>query len=260
MQEPAPYRIFRGENISFHTHFHQQLEIIYCVSGMIPVMIAGIEYLLEQGDVAVVFPNQQHCYQTKNEKNEEYILLFYPNQVEQFFSEWICKVPKIPVVRKDVFPEFFQDIWKQFMEVYEENKELYMFQAYAGLIAAHILPQMTLEPIEDLELSQEGGQAILNYVNQHFKEMITLKLVAKELGFTPLSLSRFFQDVLGIGFVEHVNSLRISYAKRLLRSSESTVSEIGFFCGFQSKRTFFRNFQKMCEQTPNEYRESVRNK
>lgn len=264
MKEPEPFRIIKGKNLKFYAHFHQQVEIVYCISGEIQVIIDGMDYILQEGDVGLVFPNRHHYYpQMQGDKNNEvYLLLFYPAYTEDYCYEWINKLPNIPVIRKEQLPEFFHELWHQFYDTFSVNTDLPMFKAYVSLLTAYMMPllklHLTRAQSEYKGNEQDAMQALLNYIDKHFTEDITMKGAAKELGLSPTVLSRIFTKNMGTNFKNHVNTLRISYAKRMLRSSNYSINEISFLSGFQSKRTFFRNFQEMCGQTPSEYREIIR--
>lgn len=261
LKEPESYRLIKGGNIRFYAHFHQQVELVYCTTGEVQLVIEDKLYTLYEGDVAFVFPNRHHCYQRMEEgkNNQVYLLLFYPSLTEMFCADWITKLPEKPVLRREQLPEFFPQLWEQFYEEYTKQPELYMFKAYTALLVAHMMPKLKLQPLQvqtaSAESQQDVIQAVLNYVDQHFTENISLTSVARELGFSTTLLSRTFSKTIGNNFMTHVNSLRISHAKRLLRSSSYSVSEIGYLSGFQSKRTFFRNFKEVCGMTPSEYRE-----
>jgi len=262
--EPEDHQFLRGKNLKYYEHFHLQIEMIYCLSGEIDMMIDDEEYTLKAGDLGVVFPNLQHSYAQSGVKkdNEVCLLIFYPSYIEEVAREWMYMLPEYPIIRKDQLPDFFPQIWEQLSEVYANNKELYMFRAYASLIAAHILPLLRLNSIRDIVGDIDARytimQRVMNYIYQHFREEITLAKVAKEVGVSQGVLSKMFTTAIGDNFVNTVNSMRISYAKKLLESKEYSVGEICYMAGFRSNRTFFRNFKERCKMTPMEYRERCR--
>lgn len=258
LNEPVPYRIMKADQINFYAHFHQQVEVAYCIGGEMQLLIDGTKYVLYANDAAVIFPNQRHYYYPSENEGDytAYLLLFFPSHTESFYMEWMYQKPDIPILRSGQLPDFLSGIWEQFYQVYTEQPELYLFKAYVSLLTAHMLPRLSLQRKTAESLADEEGiQTVLNYVNQNFTGKCSLASAAKELGFSVSGLSRLFSKKIGCGFWEYVNSLRISHAKRLLRSSSYSVQEIRFLSGFPSKRTFFRNFQKSCRMTPGEYRE-----
>lgn len=259
LNEPYPYRIFEGKNIGFYAHYHQQVEIVYCIEGNVNLLVDGIEYNLKCGDVAVIFPNQRHYYPHSDEGNRVYILLFYPDNAKNFYWQWLTKIPASAVIKKEMLPEFMGDLFKQFVTVYASNKDISLFEAYTSLIAAHLLPLIKLDSVNiSLSSEQDELQIVLNYINQHFKEDITQTRVSKDLGISVNAISKLFSNVMNCSFMSYVNSLRITHAKSLLRSTNYTINEIAFLSGFQSRRAFFRNFMAVCEETPKQYRDRKR--
>ena len=71
---------------------------------------------------------------------------------------------------------------------------------------------------------------------------------------TPSYVSRLFKENLEIGFVEYINTLRISRAKKLLKETKITVEQIGFQVGFNNVRSFMRTFKQYENITPGQYR------
>lgn len=256
LKEPEPCRLMKAEFINFYAHFHQQVEILYCAKGRQQILIDGISYELQAGDVAVIFPNQRHHYEPsqKSSGKELYLLLFEPSDTEEFYEDWINKRPKMPVLKRDQLPQFFEDLWQQFYEVYEKQHKIPLFRAYSSLLAAHMLTVMELKSV-DVDGEQDDIQTVLNYVNRHYKEKITLDSTAKALGFSTTGLSRVFSKQVGCNFLTYVNTQRVTYAKRLLKTSRLPIDEVGARAGFQSRRSFYRNFQEMCGETPSDYRE-----
>jgi AraC family L-rhamnose operon transcriptional activator RhaR/AraC family L-rhamnose operon regulatory protein RhaS len=49
-------------------------------------------------------------------------------------------------------------------------------------------------------------------------------------------------------------NIRIQKAAELLKSTERTITDIAFDCGFSDSNYFARCFRKIMDQTPNEYR------
>jgi len=99
-----------------------------------------------------------------------------------------------------------------------------------------------------------AGDAAFIFPNQHFTEDLSLKSLAKELGMSTSVLTNLFSQSLNCSFTAYLNDLRLEYAKSLLRSDHYSIHEITQLCGFQSDRSFFRNFKQQNGLTPGEYR------
>ena len=51
---------------------------------------------------------------------------------------------------------------------------------------------------------------------------------------------------------------QIAHAKGMLRFTDTSMTRIAYACGFGTRRTFFRAFQRAVGMTPAQYREKVR--
>ncbi len=103
----------------------------------------------------------------------------------------------------------------------------------------------------------KGIMNAVNYIEEHFRESITLETLAQVSGYHPTYFSKMFSQVTGETYVERVTSLRMNYAKMLLRKGAS-VSEARFASGFGSHSNFTAVFKKRCGMSPSEYRAEVR--
>ncbi len=97
-------------------------------------------------------------------------------------------------------------------------------------------------------------KSMVKYLDQHFKEEISLKQLAKYYGFSQYYLSREFKRFFGITYSEYLIMLRLNYAKELLKYSEMSVSDITFQCGMNNVSHFINLFKAREEMTPLKYR------
>ncbi|MBK1875267.1 helix-turn-helix domain-containing protein [Pelagicoccus mobilis] len=100
-------------------------------------------------------------------------------------------------------------------------------------------------------------QRVLNYLEQNWQETVTLKEAAQAAALHPQSMSRFFQQHLGMSFQDYLIQLRIGRAARLLLETERTVVDIAFHCGFNNLANFNRHFQNAYKKTPSAYRKGL---
>ena len=91
----------------------------------------------------------------------------------------------------------------------------------------------------------------------HFTESLSLTAVAAHFGLSPQYFSSFFRENFGRTFTQHINSLRIEQAARLLRESDLPVMEIGFNVGFDNFSYFIKRFRAVYGVSPSNYRKKV---
>ena len=95
---------------------------------------------------------------------------------------------------------------------------------------------------------------IVGYLGEHFTEPISLPEVASHFGLSPQYFSTFFRENFGRTFTQHINSLRIEQAARLLRETDLPVMEVGFSVGFDNFSYFIKRFRSVYGVSPSHYR------
>jgi AraC-like DNA-binding protein len=101
----------------------------------------------------------------------------------------------------------------------------------------------------------ERLQRVLNYLENHWRQTVTLEEVARVAAFHPQSMSRFFHQHLGMTFQDYLIQLRISRAAQMLLETERTVAAVAFDCGFNNLANFNRHFLNIRGRTPSRYRQ-----
>jgi two-component system response regulator YesN len=87
---------------------------------------------------------------------------------------------------------------------------------------------------------------------------LSLAAVAEHLRLSPAYFSRLFRQETGESYVDHVISMRIAEAKRLLRTSAVRVADVGAAVGYQNPQYFCTLFRRIVGSSPVEYRERAR--
>lgn len=88
---------------------------------------------------------------------------------------------------------------------------------------------------------------------------ITLEKLADSLSLQSKDLSMLINRHLGVNFYEFINKYRIDEAKKMLVSEEfknTTITDIYFAVGFNSKSVFYTFFKKFENMTPLQYKQS----
>ena len=99
-------------------------------------------------------------------------------------------------------------------------------------------------------------QQLTGFLMKHYRSNITLELAAKELGYSKFYISHAILERFDCNFRTLVNRYRISAAQEALQSSDKSVGEICYDCGFVNLSTFNRAFLKICGMTPTQYRQT----
>ncbi|PPK92531.1 MULTISPECIES: AraC family transcriptional regulator [Nonlabens] len=87
---------------------------------------------------------------------------------------------------------------------------------------------------------------------------INVDLLAKKAYMSTSNFHKQFKNTLGISPIDYINSEKIKFSKKLIKSSEDfRMSEIAFKSGFNNTSYFNRQFKKMELMTPQQFKKSI---
>ncbi|MCJ8013579.1 response regulator transcription factor [Paenibacillus sp. KQZ6P-2] len=107
--------------------------------------------------------------------------------------------------------------------------------------------------------SNQNMKRLLDYVQKHYAEALTLSEMAKHFHFNPSYLSSYFAANNKEGFNEYLNRVRIEKAAELLRDKAASISEISGMVGFSDHSYFCKVFKKFTGLSPSQYRRNHNN-
>ncbi len=100
-------------------------------------------------------------------------------------------------------------------------------------------------------------QRAINYLNNHYHEIISLPEVAERLNISEGHFYRSFKEFTGSTPTEYLNQIRMKQASVYLCNSNFTIKKITELCGFSDQYYFSRVFRKYSGLSPKHYRERV---
>ena len=95
------------------------------------------------------------------------------------------------------------------------------------------------------------------YINNHFREEISLELLSEKAFMNKFYLVHAFKQYKGISPINYLIQLRIKEAKELLSTTNYSISQISESSGFSSQSYFSQVFKKETGMMQNEYRKTV---
>lgn len=112
-----------------------------------------------------------------------------------------------------------------------------------------------------LQRTRSGGnqalKRILDYIQEHYAEPLTLTEIAHHFHFNPSYLSNYFVNHNKEGFSEYLNKVRIEKACELLRQEDATISDISGQVGYSDHSYFTKVFRKQKGVSPSQYRKQL---
>lgn len=96
--------------------------------------------------------------------------------------------------------------------------------------------------------------AVRQYIDQHYKESITLDLLAEKVSINKYYMAHAFKREYGVSPINYLIARRIQESKRLLTETDLSLSQIATVLGFSSSSYFSQSFRNAEGISPTEYR------
>lgn len=236
----------KDDDLNFPVHMHNSFEFIAVLGGGMTITVEDKEYVLSEGDCAVILPNEAHSYRTRN-SSRSYLCVFSTDYVSDFYN----KTENLSVVNS-VFR-----IDNAESTVNELLNPINMFALKSTLYRILATFYASTEFVRQNNGSHRSFvHEVLAFIENHYAEDVTMHDIAQKMGYTYSYFSGLFNRIFKTNFSALLNECRVSYASRLLIASDKTISEIASICGYNSLRVFNRNFYKFKNQTPTEFRKN----
>jgi AraC-like DNA-binding protein len=98
---------------------------------------------------------------------------------------------------------------------------------------------------------------VLAYLRHHCLADLNLDELACRSGYSLRTFTRTFREVTGTTPHHYLVQLRIGHAKRAMRTTSDSITEIAFASGFHDSNYFSSCFSKLTGLSPSEYRRQV---
>lgn len=106
--------------------------------------------------------------------------------------------------------------------------------------------------------ARERIQDILHYLEENMDRMISRREAARYVFLNEDYFSRMFRKEMGIGYKEYVLNQKMDYARKLLESTDLSVTLVASRVGYDNFTNFTQMFRKYTGETPSEYRKRAR--
>ncbi|MFC4387941.1 response regulator [Gracilibacillus marinus] len=118
----------------------------------------------------------------------------------------------------------------------------------------HFLKKVDEVLLPDISENVTNIQLILDYIENHYNENLTLQTLADHFHFNPSYLSSYFSKHHKEGFSEYLNTIRVKKAAEILIQSDLSISAISEEVGYSNPSYFTKVFKRIIKQSPSQYR------
>lgn len=237
-------------------HHHDFYEVFFFLGGKVTYRAEGQLYHLRPGDILLINPMVLHQPIIASDSPDyERIILW----VDQAYLERIAggdgalsrcfegaerlRLLHLPSSVQRV--EMTELLGRLVRECYgnEHGSSLYAEGLFLQIMVE--LNRLALHAGSRTEGEQDAPSlvaSLLDYINEHYSENLSLEGLAKRFFISKYHLSHEFSRAIGTGVYRYIMLRRLTAAKQLLSEGE-TPGEVYIRCGFKDYTSFFRAFK-----------------
>lgn len=231
-------------------HFHNSVELYVCVSGKYCIYINGEKRIIEEGEIAFVDRLIPHA--AGSVINDKPSLVYFAIASNYYLNgiKWLEDETLTDFTEKHEGFERIVSILELASQC-DENMNEEMRRGFITLLFG-MLKDYCGTHQRVASKNNELIVEVMQYINEHITEKITLDTLAKRFGYEKTYFSRVFNKFLGVNLREYLNRCRISASKRMKEDNPGmTVSMIAEQCGFDSPNTYYRALKKYGDEKHN---------
>lgn len=144
---------------------------------------------------------------------------------------------------------------------YKQSGYEYMIENLSLLIAGNLVRQikhnLPSKPHNILKSKKEYIKKVIDYMNENYTASVSCDEMANLIKMDKFGFIRSFKAQTSKTPYEYLLDLKIEKAKKMLRASDYSITEISMLCGFSSHSHFTSTFKKKAGISPTEYRMSL---
>lgn len=245
-------------------HMHTFYQCVFVKKGRITQIQNGEKYQQVQGEVFLTPPGCEHslyvfasdsvyyCLSFSKELAAE-VLTLYPGIKDDFSN--IRPIYTISEKSYRMLDEILAILIEEPESISPNTKTGGYHLACAAMIAAlaDALTERQIEGRESYDAEDAMDEAI-QYIEQFYNQDLTIEEIAERFKFKKASFCRKFIQKTGISPKRYITEKRIHEALRLMGIGSIPLNKIAEEVGYNDFSTFYRNFCKMMEKPPSEYR------
>jgi len=266
------------ENKLLYSNHSDDISISYQTTYTIKYVIDGVKHYnynnqdIEVSNSQYLILNNDSLITTEARKGTKGLSLFLSskliNEISHFYSRNNSSIKFLEIIQRNSSQKI-NNLLNEIVYLYENNqiglKQQIddLFIAISELIVQEQLSIdnnfMNLKVVKH-DTKRELYKSIIEtkeYLNDNFKEKISLDIISRDVGISKYYLHRVFREINGNTPLEYLKNIRLEKAKNKLQYSKDSIFEIAFNCGFDTTSYFSNIFKKHIGLSPTQFRKTL---
>lgn len=252
-----------------YEHFHTYCELFYLKTGNCTYSVNGKQFHLQPGDIFIAAPGENHCTKYEGTVPCERIVIYceVPVLGEEYLGKHRELREKLSTSGKIIISKKGRTQLDNFIDMM--LLENYMPDDYSSESLVLFFKQVLLwierygifiyEPVDTSSGIDGDIETTMRLVAENYANPLTLEEAADKVGLSPTYLSKKFKKETGKTFSDYLNYIRLRQACQMLLTTDDSVTEIAFNCGFNSSNYFKDCFKRCFGVSPRVYKTQSKN-
>lgn len=242
---------------TFPPHWHKHYELIRLVRGSLQLTLVNDEFLLKPGDIAFIDSNEAHIGISTSEDLIYDILQIKTETLQPYAASF--KPLDLLLKKRMRLEKLFRDdaiytLFDRVASIYENPNSFSEFLFLGLLIELFGLLISNHSSSAETITYQDNFLEIIDYINEHCAEKLTVEGLAKNFSFHVSYFSHKFKEHIGISPNKYILISRLKLAEDYLEKTDLSIDIIAQKCGFESTSYFIKKFKDHTGTTPVKYR------
>lgn len=261
------FHLIDSERKDFSYHYHDFNKILIFLSGDVTYSIEGRSYDLEPNDIVFVNAGEVHRPVIHSAAAYERIIIyvspsFLSSYQEDTYDLGLCfkqaHERQSHVLRVNSFRGSSLGNVTERLEQSLHDSD-YANELYHDLLFLEFMIQLNRAAIHhnidyiSNSSSNEKILAVLDYINGHLTEELTVDGIAEKFFLSRYYLMHTFKEETGYTLGGYLSTKRLKLARELIRNG-TPITEACYACGFKNYSTFSRAYKKSFGSAPRDLR------
>jgi len=266
--------VFREQGHFFPVpwHYHPEYELVLVTKSTGRRMVGDHIGYFNEGDLVLMGPMLPHVWVN----DTEYIIsntkdaadAIVVQFAEDFLGEKFLQLPEIEAFKKVLKLSAYgleikgdtrtriNELMKQILTASGLQRLSMLFAIFDLLATTREYEILASPAFLNSSTFHESGRFnnITEYIMQNFDSEISLNKVAAVANMATTTFCNFFKEHYRVTFMEYVTEIRIGHACKLLSDPTKNIVEAAYESGFNNLANFNRQFKKLKNMTPTEFR------
>jgi len=171
----------------------------------------------------------------------------------------LCNTPDFfDTASRNVYRKIFEELIRHH-HILAKQEELILQSLILELVYTISIDSEKNNKNAGITHSSFAIEKALDYIKEHLTEDLCLQKVSKAMSISPIHFHNTFKAAVGMTLRNYVEEQRIRKATNLLLTTNNTLTEIAYECGFSSQSYFGYVFRRRMKKTPREYVQEIYN-